>query len=114
MYFTYFNGNQNTLLFDNTCCLTLKHSWRSHIQIEPLKNIGQPSKKLILWADTYKSDIHCNGCHTASDGQHAVVDTEPVAQDRSGDEHSDHKDWNVETKNKRPVKTSILAQTQKE
>ena len=41
---------------------------------------------------SYECDIHSEGSQASGDGQHAVVNVEPVAKDRRRHEHPDNVD----------------------
>jgi hypothetical protein len=51
---------------------------------------------MSLKLSSYEGDVHRDGRQPAGDGEHAVVHAEPVAQDRSCDEHSNDVDGNAE------------------
>ncbi len=52
---------------------------------------------IVLKISSYEGDVHRDGRQPAGDGEHAVVHAEPVAQDRSCDEHSNDVDGNPVT-----------------
>ncbi len=52
---------------------------------------------IVLKLSSYEGDVHRDGRQPAGDGEHAVVHAEPVAQDRSCDEHSNDVDGNAIT-----------------